>query len=123
MSDSILHKVMPDFAATAHIDADRYEKMYQASISDPDGFWAEQAERFVDWFSPWHTVSHWNYHTGEIGWFEGATLNVAHNCIDRHLPARADQTAIIWEGDEPSLDQRLTYRELHEAVCLSLIHI
>ena len=117
MSDSILHKVMPDFAATAHIDADRYEKMYQASISDPDGFWAEQAERFVDWFSPWHTVSHWNYHTGEIRWFEGATLNVAHNCIDRHLPTRADQTAIIWEGDEPSLDQRLTYRELHEAVC------
>ena len=117
MSDSITHKVIPDFAATAHINGERYEQMYQKSISDPDGFWAEQAERFVDWFSPWHTVSHWNYHTGQIRWFEGATLNVAHNCIDRHLQARADQTAIIWEGDDPSLDEKLTYRELHEAVC------
>ena len=117
MSDSITHKVIPDFAATAHINGERYEQMYQKSISDPDGFWAEQAERFVDWFSPWHTVSHWNYHTGQIRWFEGATLNVAHNCIDRHLQTRADQTAIIWEGDDPSLDEKLTYRELHEAVC------
>jgi acetyl-CoA synthetase len=117
MSDSTIHKVMPDFAETAHIDGDRYEKMYQKSISDPDGFWAEQADSFVDWFSPWHTVSHWNYHTGEIRWFEGATLNVAHNCIDRHLQSRADQTAIIWDGDHPSQDVKLTYRELHEAVC------
>ena len=63
------------------------------------------------------TVSDWNYHTGEISWFAGATLNVAYNCIDRHLPSRGDQTAIIWEGDDPSVDEKLTYKELHDAVC------
>ena len=117
MSDSTIHKIMPDFAETAYIDHGGYEEMYQKSVSEPDVFWAEQAEAFVDWFTPWHTVSNWNYHTGEIRWFEGATLNVAHNCIDRHLQSRADQTAIIWEGDDPSVDEKLTYRELHEAVC------
>ncbi|MBD84373.1 MAG: acetyl-coenzyme A synthetase, partial [Acidiferrobacteraceae bacterium] len=117
MSDSTIHKVIPDLAETAYIDGARYEEMYQKSVSEPDVFWAEQAESFVDWFTPWHTVSKWNYHTGEIRWFDGATLNVAHNCIDRHLPTRGDQTAIIWEGDDPSVDEKLTYRELHEAVC------
>jgi acetyl-CoA synthetase len=117
MSDSKIHDVIPSFAATAHIDRDRYEEMYQRSVSDPDAFWAEQADIFVDWFTPWNTVSDWNYHTGEISWFAGATLNVAYNCIDRHLPSRGDQTAIIWEGDDPSVDAKLTYKELHEAVC------
>ena len=91
--------------------------MYQRSLSDPDGFWAEQAEAFVDWFSPWDTVRQCNFHTGEIRWFDGATLNAAYNCIDRHLETRGEQTAIIWEGDEPSDDKKLTFRELHEAVC------
>lgn len=117
MSDSNIHDVIPSFAAAAHIDRERYEEMYQRSVSDPDGFWAEQADIFVDWFTPWSTVSDWNYHTGEISWFAGATLNVAYNCIDRHLPSRGDQTAIIWEGDDPSVDEKLTYKELHEAVC------
>ena len=117
MSDSNIHDVIPSFAAAAHIDRDGYEEMYQRSVSDPDAFWAEQADIFVDWFTPWNTVSDWNYHTGEISWFAGATLNVAHNCIDRHLPSRGDQTAIIWEGDDPSVDAKLTYKELHEAVC------
>jgi len=117
MSDSNIHDVIPSFAAAAHIDRERYEEMYQRSVSDPDAFWAEQADIFVDWFTPWNTVSDWNYHTGEISWFAGATLNVAYNCIDRHLPSRGDQTAIIWEGDDPSVDAKLTYKELHEAVC------
>jgi len=117
MSDSNIHDVIPSFAAAAHIDRDGYEEMYQRSVSDPDAFWAEQADIFVDWFTPWNTVSDWNYHTGEISWFAGATLNVAYNCIDRHLPSRGDETAIIWEGDDPSVDAKLTYKELHEAVC------
>ena len=117
MSDSKIHDVIPSFAAAAHIDRDRYQEMYQRSVSDPDAFWAEQADIFVDWFTTWNTVSDWNYHTGEISWFAGATLNVAYNCIDRHLPSRGDQTAIIWEGDDPSVDEKLTYKELHEAVC------
>ena len=91
--------------------------MYQQSIADPDSFWADQAEKFVSWFSPWHTVSNWDYHTGEIRWFEGATLNVSYNCIDRHLETRADQVAIIWEGDDPTDDKKLTYRQLHDQVC------
>ena len=117
MSDSNIHDVIPSVAAVAHIDRDRYQEMYQRSVSDPDAFWAEQADIFVDWFTPWNTVSNWNYHTGEINWFAGATLNVAYNCIDRHLLSRGDQTAIIWEGDDPSVDAKLTYKELHEAVC------
>lgn len=117
MSDTTIYPVNPDFSVKAHIDQSRYEEMYQRSISDPDGFWAEQAETFVDWFSPWDTVSQCNFHTGEIRWFDGATLNAAYNCIDRHLEARGEQTAIIWEGDEPSDDKKLTFRELHEAVC------
>ena len=117
MSDHTVYNVDAEFSAKAHIDRDRYEEMYRRSVSDPDGFWADQAETFVDWFSPWDTVSRWNYHTGEINWFEGATLNVAYNCIDRHLETRGEQTAIIWEGDEPSVDTKLTFRELHEAVC------
>ena len=117
MSDATIYPVNPEVSAKAHIDQNRYEEMYRRSLSDADGFWAEQAEAFVDWFSPWHTVSRWNFHTGEIRWFDGATLNVAHNCIDRHLEARGEQTAIIWEGDEPSDDKKLTFKELHEAVC------
>ena len=117
MSDATIYPVNPEVSAKAHIDQNRYEEMYRRSLSDPDGFWAEQAEAFVDWFSTWHTVSRWNFHTGEISWFDGATLNVAYNCIDRHLEARGEQTAIIWEGDEPSVDTKLTFNELHDAVC------
>ena len=117
MSDHTIYSVNPEFSVNAHIDREGYDEMYRRSVSDPDGFWADQAETFVDWFSPWHTVSRWNYHTGEITWFDGATLNVAYNCIDRHLKSRGEQTAIIWEGDDPSLDTKLTFRELHEAVC------
>ncbi len=117
MSDSIIHKVDPAFAERAHIDEAQYQAMYRRSIDEPDQFWADQADAFVSWFSPWHTVSEWDYTTGEISWFNGATLNVAYNCIDRHLESRADQIAIIWEGDNPDHDRKLTYRELHEEVC------
>ena len=91
MSDATIYPVNPEVSANAHIDQNRYEEMYRRSLSDPDGFWAEQAEAFVDWFSTWHTVSRWNFHTGEISWFDGATLNVAYNCIDRHLEARGER--------------------------------
>ena len=117
MSEDIIHKVMPEFAKDAHMNAERYEAMYRESIEDTDGFWARQAEEFVSWFTPWESVSSWNYHTGDIRWFEGATLNVAYNCIDRHLATRGDQVAIIWESDDPSVDRKITYRQLHEEVC------
>ncbi|MGA1455148.1 MAG: acetate--CoA ligase [Arenicellales bacterium] len=117
MSETVIHQVIPEFANRAHIDAAEYDRMYRESITDPDGFWAKQAERFVTWFTPWETVSRCNYHTGDIRWFEGATLNVAYNCIDRHLRERGDQVAIIWESDDPSVDRKITYRELHDEVC------
>ena len=107
-----------DFMAQrALIDDAAYQAMYQRSIEDPDGFWAEQAEALLDWQRPWHRVSNADLANGRTAWFEGATLNACHNCIDRHLPARGEQPAIIWEGDDPSDSAVITYQELHDAVC------
>jgi acetyl-CoA synthetase len=96
---------------------EQYLEMYQRSIDDPDGFWSEQAEQFVSWFRKWDRVQQWNFDNASIQWFAGARLNVAWNCLDRHLQSRGDQTAIIWEGDEPGTDRIITYNELHDQVC------
>jgi acetyl-CoA synthetase len=104
-------------ASGAHIDSARYREMYRRSLEDPDGFWAEQAQEFVSWFRNWERVQEWDFHAARIRWFEGGRLNVAWNCLDRHLEMRGDQTAILWEGDEPDLARRVTYRELHAEVC------
>ena len=80
-------------------------------------FWAEQADEFVSWFKKWDKVQDCDFNAASIKWFEGAKLNVAYNCLDRHLESRAEQTAIIWEGDDPAVDKKITYRELHEEVC------
>ena len=90
--------------------------MYARSIEAPEAFWAEQAELYVTWFKRWNKVADWNFSTPDIQWFEGATLNVAYNCLDRHLDARGDHIAIVWEGDEPGDERRVSYRELHEEV-------
>ncbi len=113
-------KTYPVPAATharAFIDAARYEAMYAHSVQDPAGFWAEQAREFIDWMSPWTEVMKADMPAGHIEWFNGATLNVSVNCIDRHLPARAQQTAIVWEGDDPNDTANITYQQLHEQVC------
>ena len=99
------------------INAKTYESMYSQSLSNPDEFWAEQAEIFVDWEKKWDKVSDVDFSKGKIAWFEGATLNVSYNCLDRHLPERADQVAIIWEGDDPSSSESITYKDLHKRVC------
>jgi acetyl-CoA synthetase len=117
MSEHHIYKVPEEIAAKAHITADDYEQMYKRSIEDPEGFWAEQAEEFLTWTKPWDRVLDWDYHKGHIRWFEGGKLNVAYNCLDRHLDDRGDQTAIVWEGDDPDEDKRISYRELHEQVC------
>ncbi len=117
MSETKLYEVPASFAARAHITKEKYQAMYQRSIDDPEGFWTEQAEQFLDWYKPWDKVLEWDYHKAFIRWFEGGKLNVSHNCIDRHLESRGDQTAIIWEGDDPGTDKKITYRELHEQVC------
>jgi acetyl-CoA synthetase len=91
--------------------------MYRQSLEDPDRFWAEQAEMFLTWFKPWRTVQDCDYHTATIQWFAGAKLNVAYNCLDRHLETRGDRVAIVWEGDDPARERTITYRQLHEEVC------
>ncbi|MDD1626643.1 MAG: acetate--CoA ligase, partial [Methylococcaceae bacterium] len=101
----------------AHITAETYKAMYQRSIEKPEAFWAEQAEQFLVWSKRWDTVMDYDYPKGYIRWFEGGKLNVSVNCIDRHLEARGDQIAIIWEGDNPAHDKKITYRQLHEDVC------
>jgi acetyl-CoA synthetase len=117
MSEEKVYPVPASFAARAHIDKTRHAEMYQRSIDDPEGFWAEQADLFVSWEKHWDQVLDWDYGSGKIRWFEGARLNVCYNCIDRHLDSRADQVAIIWEGDDPNQDSRVTYRELYQQVC------
>lgn len=119
MSDSpdTIYDILPEAAARAHINNDQYLEMYKRSIEDPEGFWAEQATEFLDWTKPWDTVRDFDFKKGHIRWFEGATLNVSYNCLDRHLETRGDQTAIIWEGDSPDDDKKISYRELHADVC------
>ena len=111
------HKVSENPLYRTHLDRDGYERMYRQSIEQPDMFWAEQANRFVEWMQPWSKVHESNMEKGEAAWFIDAKLNVSVNCIDRHLKKRADQTAIIWEGDDPADSRHITYRQLHEEVC------
>jgi len=91
--------------------------MYRQSVESPDSFWAEQAETFLDWYQPWDRVCDYDMHQGKAEWFAGGKLNVSFNCIDRHLERRGDQTALIWEADDPSVDSKISYRQLHEQVC------
>ncbi len=117
MSEDKIYPVKPEIANIAHITKDRYEEMYQQSIDDPETFWAEQAEHFLSWEKPWDKVKDIDFPNGHIRWFEGGKLNVSYNCLDRHLASRADQPAIIWEGDEPDQDKTISYQELYEQVC------
>ncbi|MEA3409912.1 MAG: acetate--CoA ligase [Pseudomonadota bacterium] len=117
MSDTKVYPVPESSASRAWITDGQYRQMYQSSIDDPEGFWSEQASRFVTWFKPWDKVLDWDYHKGQIHWFQGGKLNVSWNCLDRHLETRGDQVAIIWEGDDPAVDRKITYRELHHEVC------
>ncbi|MEY4194471.1 MAG: hypothetical protein RLZZ226_839 [Pseudomonadota bacterium] len=111
------YDIVPAIAARAHVTQSTYQTLYERSIDEPDAFWAEQASRFVTWFTPWQRVSDCDFNQGRIRWFEGGTLNVSYNCLDRHLSERGDQVALLFEGDDPAVSRRLTYRELHGAVC------
>jgi acetyl-CoA synthetase len=113
-----IYPVTDEVRARALIDAAGYEKMYARSVEDNEGFWAEQAGR-IDWIKPFTKVKDVSYARDDvhIRWYYDGTLNVCYNCVDRHLEAKADDVAIIWEGDDPSRDLKITYRELHERVC------
>ena len=110
-----IYPVPKDFRREAHIDREKYREMYQRSLADPQGFWSEQAEQ-IDWIQQWHTLSESDFPSGRVAWFQGARLNASYNCIDRHLPQRAEQVAIIWEGDDPSESLSITYRQLRDEV-------
>ncbi|MDP2379448.1 MAG: acetate--CoA ligase, partial [Pseudohongiella sp.] len=99
------------------IDQAGYKRMYEHSVTDPESFWGEQASQYLDFFSPYSTVFEGDFSQGSVTWFKDAKLNVSWNCIDRHLPQRAQQTAFIWEGDDPADSKHITYAEVHEAVC------
>ena len=118
MSERTIFPVTAGAAEGAHVDAAAYEAMYRRSVEDPEGFWAEQAGR-LDWITPFTKVKDvsWAKDDLHIRWFEDGTLNASANCLDRHLAGRGDQTAIIWEGDDPALSEHITYRDLHERVC------
>ena len=116
MSDKLIYSVAENWSANAWIDADKYTSMYRQSLEDPDGFWSGQSKAFLKWQQPWKVLKQVQFKTAETSWFIGGKLNVAVNCIDRHLETSANQTAIIWEGDEPELDKKITYLELYEQV-------
>ncbi|EGH21867.1 acetyl-CoA synthetase, partial [Pseudomonas amygdali pv. mori str. 301020] len=118
MSAASLYPVRPEVAATTLTDEATYKAMYQQSVVNPDGFWREQAQR-LDWIKPFSVVKQTSFddHRVDIKWFADGTLNVAYNCLDRHLAERGDTIAIIWEGDDPSEHREITYRELHAEVC------
>ena len=118
MSEPALYPVRDAVREAALIDNAGYEEMYRRSIDDPDGFWAEQG-RTIDWIRPYTAIRDvsWDRDDLHIRWFHDGTLNVAANCLDRHLGTRGDQVAIVWEGDDPREDRHITYRELHAEVC------
>ena len=118
MTDEQLFPVPTETARAALVDDAQYQAMYAASLADPEAFWTEHGKR-IDWIKPYSQIKDVSYAADDlhIKWYYDGTLNVAANCLDRHLATRGDQTAIIWEGDDPADDKHITYRELHAEVC------
>ena len=117
MSDEKIYPVKTEIAKSAHFTAETYQALYQKSIENPEQFWSEQATQFLDWSKPWDNTLEFDYPKGEISWFKGGKLNVSVNCLDRHLAEHGEQTAIIWEGDNPDNEKKISYKELHQQVC------
>ncbi len=117
MTETTLYPPSADFVAKSHADKAKYDEMYAASVTDPDAFWGEQGKR-LDWIKPYTKVKNTSFEYPDISikWYEDGVLNVSANCIDRHLATRGDQTAIIWESDDPNTDAKITYNELSDKV-------
>lgn len=116
MSDSPVYPVPAHVAAKSLVNRALYQTMYQQSIHHAEAFWTEQATNFIDWISPWKKIHEGDFSKSEVRWFEGGKLNICVNCVDRHLPARAQQTALIWEGDNPEDSAQINYQTLYERV-------
>ncbi|MRH77469.1 acetate--CoA ligase [Spiribacter sp. C176] len=117
MSADNVYPVPQNVADHALLNRQQYDQMFKQSLADPNAFWAEQADQFLTWFKKWDTVNNSDLAKGHIAWFEGGQLNVSYNCIDRHLEAHGDRTAIIWEGDTPGDTRHISYKALHAEVC------
>ncbi|MBV1960361.1 MAG: AMP-binding protein, partial [Immundisolibacteraceae bacterium] len=117
MSEVITYPVPTATLARALINNDQYLEWYDQSITDRETFWADRAKEMISWSKPWTQVVDEDLAAGKIQWFIGGETNASYNCLDRHLETRGDQTAIIWEGDDPTVDANISYRELHEEVC------
>ena len=106
-----------DLASSAHITAEKYQTLYAESISNPDSFWGRMAER-LDWITPPTKINNSSFEGDvSIKWYEDGVLNACYNCVDRHLPARADQTALLWEGDDPANSEAITYAKMKDEIC------
>ncbi|MBT4702411.1 MAG: acetate--CoA ligase [Rhodospirillaceae bacterium] len=117
MSEDLVFPVADEVANRAWADNDKYLEMYKQSVDDPEGFWGEEGKR-IDWIKPYTKIKNTTYDKPvSIKWYEDGTLNASANCLDRHLATRGDQTAIIWEGDDPTVSEHITYKDLHERVC------
>ncbi len=116
-SSTLEYPVAAEFVRQSHLNLEQYRNMYDRSVKDPRNFWSEQAQKFVTWYKPWDEVLTGSFTNGDTTWFQNAKLNAAYNCLDRHLEQRAQQTAIIWEGDDPAEIRKVTYAELTTAVC------
>ncbi|TAN49486.1 MAG: acetate--CoA ligase [Methylococcaceae bacterium] len=117
MSSEKIYEIPAQTAERAHIAPSQYLALYQRSINEPEAFWSEQAHAFLQWEAPFEQVLESDFSRGHIRWFAGGKLNVSVNCLDRHLATRGEQTAIIWESDDPAVDKKISYRELHREVC------
>ena len=117
MTKEVIYEISQNIKNDSLISEEEFSEMYQHSIANPDEFWHEQASNYLEWISEWDQVSEHDFSKGQVSWFKGGKLNATINCIDRHLAARADQTAIIWEGDDPDESNHISYQELYESVC------
>lgn len=117
MTNPKIYPVSKEFSKHAYVDEKLYQSLYKRSLEDPENFWGEQAEKFVTWFSPWNRVLTGDFQNLDVEWFTDGKLNACYNCVDRHLPDRANQIAIIWEGDNPNESLQISYAKLYEKVC------
>ena len=117
MTKQVIYEISQNIKNDSLISEEEFSEMYQHSITNPNEFWHEQASKYLEWISEWDQVSEHDFSKGQVSWFKGGKLNATVNCIDRHLASRANQTAIIWEGDDPDESNHISYRELHESVC------
>ena len=117
MTKEVIYEIAENIKKDSLLSEEEFSKMYHDSITNPDDFWHKQASNYLEWISEWDQVSEHDFRKGQVSWFKGGKLNATINCIDRHLSQRADQTAIIWEGDDPEDSSHISYRDLYESVC------